>query len=93
MKNDIIHTLEKRDVSVEDREMDDNILVIHCSSSTNLYAYFDNVDDLIVQSTAYCMLKVEDEFMEKAPKNAEALERFFNEILYWTAKNHRKNIV
>ena len=36
-------------------------------TSANLYAYFDNVDDLIVQSTEYCMSKVEDEFMSLAP--------------------------
>ena len=33
----------------------------------NLYLYFDNLDDLIIQSTAYCMEKVKDEFMAKAP--------------------------
>ena len=29
--------------------------------------YFDNLDDIIIQSTEYCMSKVEDEFMAKAP--------------------------
>ena len=37
-----------------------------CNSAT-LYQYFDNLDDLIIQSTEYCMGKVEDEFMAKAP--------------------------
>ena len=45
-------------------------------TSANLYAYFDSVDDLIVQSTAYCMAKVEDDFMELAPKNPEDILRF-----------------
>ena len=36
-------------------------------SVPNLYQYFDNLDDLIIQSTEYCMSKVEDEFMAKAP--------------------------
>ena len=36
-------------------------------SVPNLYQYFDNLDDLIVKSTEYCMGKVEDEFMAKAP--------------------------
>ena len=36
-------------------------------SVPNLYQYFDNLDDLIVKSTEYCMSKVEDEFMAKAP--------------------------
>lgn len=59
-------------------------------TSANLYAYFKNLDDLIVQSTAYCMAKVEDDFMALAPESPEDLERFFNEIPYWTAKNHGK---
>ena len=59
-------------------------------TSANLYAYFDNVDDLIVQSTEYCMSKVEDEFMALAPENPEDILRFINEIPYWTAKNHGK---
>ena len=59
-------------------------------TSANLYAYFDSVDDLIVQSTAYCMAKVEDDFMALAPKNPEDILRFINEIPYWTAKNHGK---
>ncbi|MGN0377899.1 MAG: hypothetical protein ACI4ED_09710 [Suilimivivens sp.] len=36
------------------------------------------------------MSKVEDDFMEKAPKNAEDLWRFIDEIPYWTAKKHGK---
>ena len=59
-------------------------------TSANLYAYFDNVDDLIVQSTEYCMSKVEDDFMAEAPKNAEDLVRFLKEIPYWTLKKHGK---
>ena len=59
-------------------------------TSANLYAYFDSVDDLIVQSTAYCMAKVEDDFMALAPKNPEDILRFINEIPYWTAKEHGK---
>lgn len=61
-------------------------------TSANLYAYFDNVDDLIVQSTEYCMSKVEDEFMALAPENPQDILRFINEIPHWTAKNHGKNI-
>lgn len=59
-------------------------------TSANLYAYFDNVDDLIVQSTAYCMSKVEDEFMALAPENPQDILRFIKEIPRWTAKNHGK---
>ena len=57
-----------------------------CSVSS-LYQYFENLDDLIIQSTEYCMSKVEDEFMEKAPADVEELWRFIDEIPCWTAKN------
>ncbi len=60
-----------------------------CSVAT-LYLYFDNLDDLIIQSTEYCMSKVEDEFMAKAPTDVEDLWRFIDEIPYWTAKKHGK---
>ena len=60
-----------------------------CSVAT-LCLYFDNLDDLIVQSTEYCMSKVEDEFMAKAPTDVEDLWRFIDEIPYWTAKKHGK---
>ena len=32
-----------------------------CNAAT-LYLYFENLDDLIIKSTAYCMAKVEDDF-------------------------------
>ena len=56
----------------------------------SLYQYFENLDDLIIQSTEYCMSKVEEDFMAKAPTDAEDLWRFIDEIPYWTAKNHGK---
>ncbi len=59
-------------------------------TSANLYGYFENVDDLILQSTTYCMAKVEDEFMALAPKNPLDIIRFIDEIPEWTAKNHGK---
>lgn len=37
-------------------------------SKATLYVYFSDLDQLIIESTAYCMSKVEDEFMEKAPQ-------------------------
>lgn len=55
-----------------------------------LYTYFKDLDDLIVQSTAHCMSKVEDDFMAKAPTNAAELETFIREIPYWTAEKHGK---
>ena len=45
-------------------------LAAACNCTTgNLYCYFKNIDELILESTAYCMTKVEDDFMEKAPTN------------------------
>ena len=36
------------------------------------------------------MAKVEDDFMAKAPTDAEDVMRFIEEIPYWTAKKHGK---
>ena len=32
-----------------------------------IYTYFKDLDDLIIQSTEYCMIQVETDFMVKAP--------------------------
>lgn len=62
-----------------------------CGTSKGyLYTYFDNLDHLIVESTDFCMSKVEDEFMAKAPSNADEIMKFVDEIPYWTAKMHGK---
>ena len=59
-------------------------------SKASLYTYFDSLDDLIVESTSYCMSKVEDDFMQLAPTGPEDIERFIDEVPYWTAKRHGK---
>ncbi len=59
-------------------------------SRAALYTYFDDIDDLILQSTEYCMTKVEDEFMEKAPTDIQDVMRFIDEIPNWTAREHGK---
>ena len=59
-------------------------------SKSSLYTYFKDVDDLIIQSTEYCMSKVEDDFMKKSPMNMQDVDRFIDEIPYWTAKKHGK---
>ena len=56
----------------------------------NLYLYFKNLDELIIESTAYCMSKVEEDFMEKAPTDPKDVMRFIEEIPYWTAEKHGK---
>lgn len=66
-------------------------LAKHCGcNSAVFYNYFDDLDDLIVKSTEHCMSKVEDDFMAKAPQNPIDLEKFIDEIPYWTAENHGK---
>lgn len=57
-------------------------------SKAGLYVYFENLDDLIIQSTEYCMTKVEDDFMAIAPHDPQELMKFIDEAPYWTAKNH-----
>ncbi|MCI5514311.1 MAG: TetR/AcrR family transcriptional regulator [Eubacterium sp.] len=59
-------------------------------SKASLYTYFSGLDDLIIQSTAYCMAKVEDGFMELAPENPGDVLRFLEEVPYWTAREHGK---
>ncbi|MGI6721504.1 MAG: TetR family transcriptional regulator [Anaerovoracaceae bacterium] len=59
-------------------------------TSAMLYFYFDNLDQLIVESTEHCMTQVEEEFMAKAPHNLSEVKKFIDEIPYWTAKKHGK---
>lgn len=67
------------------------VLGKHCGCNPAMfYTYFNDLDDLIVQATEHCMSKVEDEFMALAPKNPADLERFIDEIPYWTARTHGK---
>ncbi len=66
-------------------------LAQHCDCNVAVfYNYFTDLDDLIVQSTEYCMSMVEDDFMAKAPTDIEDLWRFVDEIPYWTAQKHGK---
>lgn len=59
-------------------------------TSANLYAYFTDLDDLIIQATEHCMSKVEQDFMSFAPNGVDDIERFINEVPYWTAERHGK---
>lgn len=66
-------------------------LAAYCGCSVAVfYHYFKDLDDMIVQSTAYCMSKVEDDFMALAPTNVEELWQFVRDIPYWTAEKHGK---
>ncbi len=57
-------------------------------SSGNIFHYFESKDQIVIQSTACCMAKVEDDFMANAPENIADVRRFLKEIPYWTAKKH-----
>lgn len=56
----------------------------------NLYTYFEDLDDLVIQSTEHCMTKVEDDFMALAPTTPEEVLRYIEEVPYWTAEKHGK---
>ena len=56
----------------------------------SLFVFQQPVDELIIESTAYCMEKVEDDFMEMAPTDPKDVVRFVKEVPYWTAKKHGK---
>ena len=67
------------------------VLASECGfNHTKLYTFFKDLDDLIIQSTEYCMTKVEADFMAKAPVDVQDLWRFIDEIPYWTAEKHGK---
>ena len=57
------------------------------TNATLLY-YFETKDNIIIEATAYCMAKVEDEFMERAPEDYGDIERFLDEMPYITANLH-----
>lgn len=59
-------------------------------SKAAIYTYFRSADELIVQATEFCMSKVEDDFMEKAPVDPGDIERFIDEVPYWTKEKHGK---
>lgn len=54
----------------------------------NLLYYFDSKDNIVIESTAHCMAKVEDGFMARAPRSFEDIERFLREMPYITAQLH-----
>lgn len=57
-----------------------------------LLYYFGSKDNIIIESTAHCMAKVEDDFMAQAPTSFADIERFLREMPYLTAKLPRGKI-
>ena len=57
------------------------------TNATLLY-YFGTKDSIVIEATAHCMAKVEDDFMTRAPKSFADIERFLREMPYVTAQLH-----
>ena len=57
-------------------------------SNAALVYYFGNMERIVIEATAHCMAKVEDDFMALAPKNAPDIERFLRQMPRVTAEMH-----
>lgn len=57
-------------------------------SNAALVYYFGTKDTIVIESTAHCMAKVEEDFMAQAPRDFADIERFLREMPYLTAKLH-----
>lgn len=57
-------------------------------TKAGLLYYFGSKDNIVIESTAYCMAKVENDFMAKAPDSFEDIERFLREMPRLTAELH-----
>lgn len=53
-----------------------------------LLYHFGSKDNIVIESTAHCMAKVEDDFMALAPQNAADIERFLCQMPRLTAEMH-----
>lgn len=57
-------------------------------SNAALVYYFGTKDTIVIESTAHCMAKVEEDFMAHAPQSVPDIERFLREMPYLTAQMH-----
>lgn len=57
------------------------------TNATLLY-YFGSKENIIIEATAHCMAKVEDDFMAQVPTSFGDIERFPREKPYITAELH-----
>ena len=46
----------------------------------SLLYYFESKDNLVIEATAHCMAKVEDDFMANSPQSVPDIERFLREM-------------
>lgn len=59
-------------------------------TAPNFYSYFDNLDQLIVECTAHCIRKIEDEFYENAPKSKEDIFPYIEKMIDPDNNSHAK---
>ena len=57
-------------------------------SNAALVYYFGTKDNIVIESTAHCMARVEEDFMTRAPESFDDIERFLQEMPYLTARLH-----
>ena len=57
-------------------------------SNAALVYYFETKERIVIEATAHCMAKVEDDFMALAPQNAPDIERFLCQMPHVTAEMH-----
>ncbi len=54
----------------------------------NLFNYFEGKEQIVIESTAYCMAKIDEEFLAFAPKSLEEIEPYFRQMPIRFAKQH-----
>jgi len=59
-------------------------------TAPNFYSYFDNLDQLIIEATEHCMIKIENEILEKAPRTKEEITPFIEKIIVPSRDFHSK---
>lgn len=59
-------------------------------TAPNFYSYFDNLDQLIVEATEHCMIKIENEILDAAPTTREEIAPFIEYIFGHSRELHSK---
>jgi AcrR family transcriptional regulator len=59
-------------------------------TAPNFYSYFDNLDQLIIESTEHCMIKIENEILDAAPTTRDDIVPFIEYIFGQTRELHSK---
>lgn len=73
-----------RDTGIKD-------LAKYCGmTAPNFYSYFDNLDQLITESVEHCVIKIEKEIFEKAPKREKDIFPYIEEAINPTKAYYSK---